>query len=119
MSGQRRLQRLYARQQLRRQLIRRWSELSRQNTMRRFYQPTNRGTLSDYDAGHADLSARAQEQPAPPEVSAKAGLASRFDEAVEGQLYDPPDRGLVPSRNAPSLEELSGYDAASWDIVGS
>jgi hypothetical protein len=119
VSGQRRLQRLYARQQLRRQLLRRWSELSRQNAMRRFYQPTNRGTWSDYDAGHGDLSAPAQEQLAAPGVRAEVGLASRLGEAAEGQPHDLPDRWPVSAGPARCPKEPSGYDAASWDIVGS
>jgi hypothetical protein len=118
VNGQRRLERLYARQQLRRQLVRRWSELSGPKGLRGSDRLSDQDRTSAYDAGDGDVSGPSDGSAALPTTGAENRLDPHPDKVGEGQLLEVPDRRPVPVGRKLTLETLSGYDAATWDIVG-
>jgi hypothetical protein len=115
-NGQRRLKRLYARQQLRRQLMHRWSELSRPG-LGRSLRSAVRGQSFGYDAGHGDLSespTKPADAPSPTEV----GVSAESGQDLDGHLRELNNPRPVPIRARSSSTAQDGYDAAGWDIIG-
>lgn len=115
-NGQRRLKRLYARQQLRRQLMHRWSELSRPG-LGRSLRSAVRGQSFGYDAGHGDLS-ESTATPVDAEVATQVEVSTESGQDFEGHLRELNNPRPVPIRAWSASTAQDGYDAAGRDIIG-